>query len=308
MLGRLALCWRGWPPLLAREARAYLATGTPRGRAPTALGVPLLYSWLLLPTWLAGRLKPKPARADRRFLADVLWAQYALFLGVRVHDDLVDRQAQSAWLVYVGDRFLLEAEQALARHTFDDRFWMLYRQYLGETLDGIAEVDALQRRRRPSRAALARGYARVSAIFKIGSAAVLSRYGRLDWRAPLSAYKDHLAIASQILDDAEDLDEDLRRDRCNYVAAALQPRRGRLASPAARRAAIERAIIVDDGLTPVLDEVARHVRAAGRIVAPLRLPAADAHIAAHLDHVESLRAGVHRARVRRVFGPPVARR
>jgi hypothetical protein len=303
MLARLTLCWRGWPPLLAREARAYLTTGSPSGSLPTPLGTPLLYSWLLLPTWLAARLRPRIKPSERRFLADVLWAQYALFLGVRTHDDMVDGQATSPWLVYVGDRYLIEAEQALVRHTHDERFWTLYRTYFAETVDGIAEVDALQRRRRPSRAALARGYARVSSVFKIGSAAVLWRYGRLDWLPPLSVYKDHLSIASQILDDAEDLDDDLKRGRCNYVAAALLPRRGRLpATPAATRAAIQRSLVVADGLTPVMDVVERHIRAAGRSVAPLQLPEADAHVAAHLDHLAAVRTNVHRARVRSVFG------
>jgi hypothetical protein len=118
----------------------------------------------------------------------------------------------------------------------------------------------------------------------------------------LSAYKDHLSIASQILDDAEDLDEDLRRGRCNYVAAVLLRGRGRPATPAATRAAIQRRLVIDDGLAPVMNEVERHIRAAGRAVAPLRLPEADAHVAAHLDHVAALRAEVHRARVQSVFG------
>jgi hypothetical protein len=258
----------------------------------------LRYAWLLLPEWLSTRLALASSSAERRFLADVQWAQYALFLFVRIHDDLVDRQARSSWLIYAADRYLVESETAFARHV-STAFWPLFRTLVRQTLDGIAEADALQRGVRTPRAALLDAYTRVSSIFKAASAAVLMRHGRLRLLPRAARFQDHLAVASQILDDLVDLDDDLADGRRNYVASALagsarpgpRGRRG-LAATMARR------ILADDALAPILDEVDRRLQAAARAIAPLHLARANRHVAGLRGRVEALRQAAHTRRVR----------
>lgn len=298
MLARLERCWRAWPRPLAAEARRYSVGNHPAAVPAVRLGEPLRYAWLLLPEWLSTRLALASSSAERRFLADVQWAQYALFLFVRIHDDLVDRQARSSWLIYAADRYLVESETAFARHV-STAFWPLFRTLVRQTLDGIAEADALQRGVRTPRAALLDAYTRVSSIFKAASAAVLMRHGRLRLLPRAARFQDHLAVASQILDDLVDLDDDLADGRRNYVASALagsarpgpRGRRG-LAATMARR------ILADDALAPILDEVDRRLQAAARAIAPLHLARANRHVAGLRGRVEALRQAAHTRRVR----------
>ena len=245
------------------------------------MSAPLPYLWLLLPAWLVAHLRRRPSGTDAAFLTDILFGQYALFLFIRIHDDLLDRHVRSPWLLYVADRYLIEAETAFAAHLTDRRFWRIFRSGVAETLDGIATSHALQRRRRPDVDALLQSYASVASIFKIGSAAVLVRYGGMPLYRRVAAFKDELAIASQVFDDLEDIDEDAADGRRNFAAVAL---RG------------------PGGVSSAFTEIERRFRSAARVIRPVRLAAADRHVARQLERLDAVRAAVHRDRVRRVFG------
>lgn len=301
MLARLARCWRAWPAPLAAEARRY-SIGARAAAVPTSrLGEPLHYVWLLLPEWLSARLAPAPFAGERHFLADVQWGQYALFLFIRIHDDLVDRQVRSPWLVYVADRYLVESETAFGRHV-NASFWPVFRELVRETLDGIAEANDLQRRTQPPPERLLEAYTRVSSIFKAASAAVLMRHRRTRLFPRVFRFQDQLAAASQIIDDLADLDEDLADRRRNYVAARLAGP-GRRA-PSGRRAfagLIDRRILVDNALAPVLREADRRLAEAGRAIAPLRLDPAERYVARLRHGLDTLGRALHAARVRQLM-------
>jgi len=282
MLSELERRWRRWPPLLASEARRYLTSGR-SDRGAARLSAPLPYTWLRLPSWLLAKFRKRPAREDLRFLVDVLFAQYALFLYIRIHDDLLDRHVESPWLVYVADRYLVESETAFARHLGDRRFWTLFRACVAETLDGIAETHALQRRRRPDVTAMLESYARVAAIFKLGAAAVLIRHRRISLYPRVAAFKDELAIASQVIDDLDDVDEDLADGRRNSVAAMLDRSRS-------------------GGVVTAVDELERRLRSAALAIQPLRLREADRYVARQLEGIARVRRAAHLDQVRRVFG------
>lgn len=299
---RLQACWRRWPAGLAREARRYCAAHRGLSSTSTRRSARLDPYWLRLPAWLLAAWRPRPRPAERSFLADVQWGQFALFLFVRIHDDLFDGQAESPPLVYVADQFLLESERTFARH-LNGRFWSVFRDCLSETLRGIADADALQRQRHPPPGELLQTYARVSSIFKVGAAAVCARCGRLRLFPRVSAFADELAIAGQILDDLSDVEEDLARGRRNVVAASLLGRDSRRRrgprDPLARLAA---RIVLDAGLAPVLDQVDRRLEAARAAIAPLRLRPADRYLTEIQRNMRRLRDQAHRVRVEAFLG------
>ena len=297
MLARLERCWHGWPAPLAAEARNYSIRGRWRSSNPSKrLDAELAYVWLLLPQWLA-RSTGMATRKDAGFLRDVLWGQYALFLFVRIHDDLVDHQARSPWLAYVGDRYLVESVAAFSRHAGRE-FWPLFWALVTETLDGIAEADRLQRCTRPDRRALLAAYARVAAIFKVGSLAVLQRARRMHLYPAVSRFKDHTAMAGQILDDLQDLDEDLEDGRRNYVAArVLQAPRLRK-EPRDPKAMVAGRLFAGDHVDACLEEADRQLAAAGRA---LTLAPAQRHINRQRQQVDWVRASFHARRVAFLF-------
>ena len=166
---RLARYLRAWPPAVAEEVIAYL--GGPATEADDNGGGEERF-WSLLPRWLAADRRFVAIPPRRAWLNDIVWAQYCLFLFVRIHDDLFDRQAHSSSLVFVADQLLLEAETTFAKHRPDAAFWRLFRANLTTTLAGILKVDALQRRPRAMKTSALVLHASVSAIFKVGAAAI----------------------------------------------------------------------------------------------------------------------------------------
>jgi hypothetical protein len=298
MLARLERCWHGWPAPLAAEARNYSVRGRWRSSgAARRLDADLAYVWLLLPQWLAASTGAVRRKGAERFLRDVLWGQYALFLFVRIHDDLVDHQARSPWLAYVGDRYLVESVAAYAPHTGGE-FWPLFWALVTETLDAIAEADRLQRRARPDRRALLAAYARVAAIFKVGSIAVLQRARRMDLYPAVSRFKDHTAMAGQILDDLDDLDEDLEDGRRNYVAARVLRAPRLRKEPRDPRAMASGRLFAGEHVDACLEEADRQLASAGRV---LTLAPAQRHIDRQRQHLNRIRAALHARRVSYLF-------
>jgi hypothetical protein len=292
---RLARYLRVWPPAVAAEVTAYLA----RPAADTVdRDVGEERFWSLLPRWLAADRRFVVARRSRGWLNDILWAQYCLFLFVRIHDDLFDGQAQSPSLVFVADQLLLESETALARHHDDAAFWRLFRASVSTTLAAILKVDALQRRPRAmtSRALVLHG--NVSAIFKIGAAAICVDARRMREFRQISRCADELAIAEQILDDLFDIEEDVARGRYTFVANALL---GDSTATDQWRARLAQQMLFGDGIGALLDRAATHVDRARAAIDRLRLAPAALYLENVRRRVDELRPVIHRARVEHVF-------
>ena len=285
------------PPDAARALRRYLSPVAPGSRRGARR--PERHYWALAPRWLAGR------SASPRLLRDALWGQRALFLFVRIHDDLYDGQTAAPALVYAADLLLVESARAFARHAAGG-FWRIFGDALDTTLAAVLEVDALQRRPAGMPVGSHRAYARVGAIFKVGTAAVLEATGRAGRFPAFSRFADEVAIADQLVDDLVDLDEDLARGRLNYVASTLlggaDGRRPRAADPRARLAlAIE-----DGGLAPIARLARQHLARARRAAVPLGLAEIDAWLAPLEARLDDLADEASRARARTRLGPLVA--
>ena len=53
-----------------------------------------------MPGWIAKEKKTNVLN-DQKFLEDILWAQYCIFLSVRILDDIYDKQAKDSNLIFV---------------------------------------------------------------------------------------------------------------------------------------------------------------------------------------------------------------
>jgi hypothetical protein len=289
---RLSRHVRSWPEV-TRRALAPYAGGRPARQTLTATERERY--WTLLPQWLWSAGGGGKGAADRDFLDDVLWAQYCLFLFVRIHDDLLDGQARDASLVFVADDLLVECQRTFAAHLPRMRFQALLLEHLETTFRAILRVDALQARPAGMSEAALPLYASVSAIFKVGSAAVCLKRGRWKLFPRVAAFCDHMAIAGQILDDLFDVEEDLDRGRFNFAANVLLP--GRAARAAHRSRHLARGVLRENGVARLLASVLRHVDQAGDAIAPARIPGVGRCLDTMRRQLDRLDDAVHRARV-----------
>jgi hypothetical protein len=233
-------------------------------------------------------------------LGDILWGQYCLFQCIRLQDDVFDGHVTDLALVYAANQFLVEAERAFAKHLpHASRFWHMFWRAFESTTQAIVRVDAMQKCIGCDPARLAREYASVGAVLKVGTAAVCIGHGRPGDVAPLGRFADECAIADQILDDLEDVDEDLRRGRFNYVAQRIG---GRARSVDGARRAIVRSLGVGDGAELVFGDARRHFARAVRTAAGLRVPALSALTAGALQTLDARAVDLHRAQVTLAFG------
>jgi hypothetical protein len=305
---RFARNLRSWPRAVGKDVVAYLGksrheTADRQDRALTGATTGQDRGerfWSLLPRWLFDDPRFAPTGRDRRrLLNDILWAQYCLFLFVRIHDDLFDGQARSPSLLFVADQLLVESETTFAKHFPDAAFWRLFRQSLNTTLQGILKVDALQQHPSSMNGRALRLYADVSAIFKVGAAAVCVGSGRMGEFRLLSRFSDEIAIVEQILDDLLDVEEDLARARYNFAANELLA--GAPADADRRAERLARTVLLGDGVGVLLKRVRKHLDRADAAIAPLRLAPAAAYVDTFRRGVDGFGQHVHQARVAHVF-------
>ncbi len=296
-----------WPSTMRRDFRRYIRRFYRESRGQTECDDPIRSQpyWLLFPVWLARKYADAPSnRIGKGALNDILWGQYCVFLSVRIKDDLFDGQTSASSLLGAAEHFLNEASGVFSRCVGNgDRFWEMYAEHLRETSQAIIEVDAMQRLRRVSLRRMRDGHARVSSIFKIGSAAVCCLTDHPDHMTHVADAFDRLAIAGQILDDFQDIEEDFRQGRLNYAA--------RFILGASRQTAtwqedalhhIAERLLFSDSAARLFAEVIGHVHMTTRLLAPLRLPETEEYVAEYARSLERTAAAVGRVRVHRIFG------
>jgi hypothetical protein len=258
--------------------------------------------WLLVPCRLDEAFRSRRTRGGGpAALADILWGQYCLFQCIRLQDDVFDGHATDLALVYAANQFLVEAESAFAKCLpRTSRFWGVFWKALESTTQAIVRVDAMQKRIGCDPARLAREYARVAAVLKVGTAAVCFGRRRTRDLAALGRFADSYAMADQILDDLDDVAEDLRRRRFNYVAQRLCG--GRVRRLEVARRAIARALVSGEGGDLILGDARRHLARAAATADGLDLPALRDYAAQAGRALDSRRRALHRTRLELVFG------
>ena len=298
---------QAWGQHLRRRIAAVLAS-IPGGHGEEA-GV--LFQDEETPAWISMPMALDQSWSEERgqslasgVLDELLWGQYALFLCIRLQDDLLDETGEDLRLILVADHFLIASLEAFQRFPeLDDAFWARYRGWIRDTVNGDIEVEDLEAdpgRFTKEHLGL---HARVSAVLKVGVAAVARMHGRDEDVAWLSRFLDHAAVVHQITDDLDDLVQDLTGGRYTWVAntiLALEPGASLESDECARR--LREGFLQPERGAVIAEELRRIARDATAEVPPSAPPAI--HEAAHMLHrsADELEQRLHMARVRWVFG------
>jgi len=309
---RLGSISQSWPPSIRRELNRYIRRFYRKGGCENA-GLNDIHRqpyWFLLPTWLRKKYNHNTSsRISKKVLDDILWAQYCVFLSIRIKDDLYDGEEIASPLFFAADQFLSEACDVLFRHLKGvPRFWPIFTGSLKETITAFWEVDALQQRDRVSLTRMKIGYARVSSIFKIGSAAICHLAGHGRDISTVESATDELAIAGQMLDDFHDMNEDLSRKRLNYAVRFLLGSSGPYGENREDTLQLlaER-VLYTDRVTRLFDEVIGHVQAAESSLNRLELSGAEQYFPAYVESLEILRDKLREKQANRIFGTAISR-
>ena len=170
----------------------------------------LLPWWFLVPGWIFIN-KETHARNDQKFMEDILWAQYCIFLSIRILDDIFDNQAKDSNLIFVPYLLQLEADRQFAKYFPNDSpFWKKKNNFNQKTLILIIQTDNLQRNRKTEAKELLKAYADVASVFKIGISAICENEKDFTKLKLFYKFADELAIISQLFDDFYDILEDLK--------------------------------------------------------------------------------------------------
>jgi hypothetical protein len=257
--------------------------------------------WFELPVWLDEAWGGEPGKRPAPELPQILWGQYALFLFIRIQDDLLDRQRNDLPSLLVADRFLVESLESFRRLDQLDRgFWHSYDGWLQDTVEGISEVAALESVAGRFTTHHLGLHARVAAIFKAGTRALCRCHDReRDWPW-IEGLLDQLAIFSQIGDDLHDLSEDVGTGRYTWPANVLL---GNHESPAIEEQSqsvgqwahrLQRTNVILDQL--------REVAGAAVALVPSTAPEPVQELAAALvSRVLEMERDLHESMVREVF-------
>ena len=259
--------------------------------------------WFELPIWLDRAWGGEPDRRPAPELSQVLWGQYALFLFIRIQDDLLDRQRNDLPSLLVADRFLVESlESFRALELLDRSFWHSYNGWLRDTVEGIFEVAHLESTAGKFTVDHLPLHARVCSIFKVGTLALCRLRGReQDWPW-LEALLDQLAIFSQIGDDLHDLTEDVESGRYTWPANVLF-----LVDHSGLGVSQPGELILRLGRNHVIVEQLRAIAEAAIRFVPATAPEPVRQLPAALyTRVNELERDLHESMVRYVFGDLMA--
>jgi hypothetical protein len=306
--GRLEKLIRSWHPCLTTDFREVLesrSVTSSRGAADPASEHKQPY-WLLLPRWLASvyRNDAGSKASHRRFVEDILWGQYCLFLCVKIHDDLYDQHTKRLSLVYAGDEFLLEAHRIFSLHFgTSSSFWNFFYSSLRESLQAIVALNNLQFGGNARRADVLKYYGKEYSLCKIGTYAICLQAKRRKDFSRVAAFSDQMAIVGQVLDDLQDMKKDIEDGRLNYAASFLfhygTNRKRRSRQPVRR---ISRNLLVTDASTKLFRELRGRVGLAEDLIRPLKLPDASRYLESYRRSLNNMEAHLHRGRVKHIFG------
>ena len=269
---RLRLLLASWPETARRHSGEALArfTRDPGGCSPRRWSNHP--GWLVIPEWLFHRhVTTEPGRnTHRKFLEDIVFAQYCLFLFVRLQDDLLDDLEKNVNSTFISQLLYLESERLFQERLADEPdFKKIRLALIRKTILTALQAQSTQTSPETTPEELLKLNADLASVLHVGTAAICMRFGdRSEW-GRLERILTELALAGQILDDLADLEEDLRAGRFSYVAKILVGlSRTTVASAAEAVPVVAEQLIRGPGLQRIEDEIGRHL--AGPARWPLR--------------------------------------
>ncbi len=209
-------------PTLAAHTAAWMASLVPEGPVEAYFTHPQAFPMVLLPWWLEGRIRPRPAGA---FHGDVVYSTINGYYFVRLIDNLMDREVPPPpdvlpALIVLHTEFQHTYLRYFGReHPFWDSFIsasLASAETASADVD-LAAVDGVTFERISSRKV---------AGAKVPIAAVCHRYGRLDLLEPWSRFVDVLGRWHQMHNDMLGWNRDLDAGRPSYLLSEGRRRVG----------------------------------------------------------------------------------
>lgn len=256
--------------------------------------------WFSVSKWL---IKNKAVqKQSKKFFDDILWAQYCIFLPVRILDDIYDKQANNSDLLFIPLLFQLEADKQFAKYfPNDSSFWKKKNDFLQKTLVSIIHTDKLQRKRKVKIMDLLHAYAEVAAIFKIGITAIFEMEKDSTKLRLFYKFADELAIISQLFDDFYDILEDLKLGKINSAVRIILKNVdiGNIDDMINK---VANALQYKDGFNNLAVEIRKHIKTAKRIAEKIQIKDMLLHVESFNKDVNKLEAKQHKKRVEFFFG------
>lgn len=255
------------------------------------------FYWLQIAEWLADGFDLRSTEHGRELFDELCWIQYCVYGVFRLQDDLVDGEATDALVAVEANQLSVEAARCAARW-FDggSPFWDVYQQTIGQTSRAIVELHGLQRTVDRVPHAELDLYVDLGACLKIAAAGVAIASGHeSDWRDRISPALDRLAVAGQVLDDLEDVEDDLADGRVNYAAWWLcRPVFGETRE--ALQAVIAFNLATGDRLSGLIEVARRQVVEAAEILGPSICPAVHRYLEAYRRRIDRIEVSVEHGR------------
>jgi len=303
---RLASISKPWPRAIRAELRQYIKhhDGDSGGTGLSGKEVRNQPYWFLLPVWLAEKYNLEKRRIiSKSALEDLLWAQFCVFLSLRIKDDLYDGQGITSRLFFAADQFLAESNEIFFRYQPDTKpFWSIYNGSIRKSVLAFWEVDEMQKRRGVSFREMRWGYARVASIFKIGAAAICYIAGHPQDFRTVEKAADRLAMAGQILDDFEDMNEDLEQGRLNYAARYIMGSLKVNVDKEMKTLILADRVLHSNRINRLFGEIICYVQEARNALGPLKMDKAEKYFDEYIYRLETSRDALEKDRHRRLSG------
>ncbi|MHB8906097.1 MAG: hypothetical protein ACYC4T_04580 [Melioribacteraceae bacterium] len=212
-----------WPKEQAERLKDYLKSSNVyllRDRITNKLKE--LPYWISLPCWLHYKWSADNSISTNYSLEDLLWAQFCVYLSIKISDDELDGQTNITSSEPTAKLLLTEAESTLSNYfSANTNFWEYFYNYLNETNSAIVKTNELQRNWSLETDELNKEYYSLASVLKIGTLALFIANNKLHEYESADNYLIEMSTGGQILDDLLDYEEDLLSGKLNYAARIM---------------------------------------------------------------------------------------
>jgi len=212
-----------WPKEQAERLKDYLKSSNVyllRDRITNKLKE--LPYWISLPCWIHYKWRADNSIGTNYSLEDLLWAQFCVYLSIKISDDELDGQTNITSSEPIAKLLLSEAESTLSNYfSANTKFWEYFYNYLNETNSAIVKTNELQKNWSLETEKLNKEYYSLAAVLKIGTLALFIANNKLHEYESADNYLIEMSTGGQILDDLLDYEEDLISGKLNYAARIM---------------------------------------------------------------------------------------
>lgn len=259
--------------------------------------------WVSLPCWLHYKWKADNSLNAYYSLEDLLWAQFCVYLSIKIGDDELDGQTNITSSGSLSKLLLTEAECTLSNYFASNaNFWKYFYDYLNKTNSAINRINELQHNWSCETDQLNKEYYFLSSVLKIGTLAIFTINNKQNEFEHADNYLDEMSTGGQILDDLLDYEEDLLSGKLNYAARILLYDFQLNLSKEELIEKIIESFIRTNKYKIVLDLVRSHYNKAHEAAKIFQLVKEDKYHSVELMRLKKYENKIHHDRVRSVLG------